>query len=131
MIVQAACFAEREANPQNQPQSRLRAVTRPHEAEIPSRLTADSDLAKQSFWGIVAGHHRLTAFFVLSGLSVESSGEYVPAPCTHCPSSQPSGKLTAKTSKNCLMVLAAGLQFWRALTILVRSSHGSARWAKS
>ena len=36
---------------------------------------------------VVAGHQRrITYIIVDSDLSVKSSGEYVPAPCTHCPS---------------------------------------------
>ena len=51
------------ANPQTYPQFRLRAETRPHEAGMPSNRMS------------------------------QSCGEYVPAPCTHRPSSHPSENL--------------------------------------
>ena len=71
-LVQWDATPKGKANPQNQSQFRLRTATRPHEAEISSsRLSSD-------------------LFTIVIVRGVNSSDEYVPAPCTHCPSSQPS-----------------------------------------
>ena len=116
------------ANPQNQSWSRSRVATHPREAEIPSsrwssstafpaalacvRFAYKSCRAKSCALAQEMQYNSCIKLQKHEKMCVKSSGEYVLAPCTHCPSSQPSG-------------------FLASFRFLAKSSHGSARWAKS